>query len=202
MLRNADTVAGCAYAVDGHDRIVAVDDAWIQFAMDNDGESLVADRVLRRNLWDFVRGIENRLIYKRILDHVRLAGESISFEFRCDSPVMERHLRMEVTPLLENGCLFQTRPVRCEAREPVLLLSRVVQRSLCSVAICGWCMGVEVAGRWSGLTEAADRLAGDAPAWPSLAHTICPICFERLDGLLASTRLTWRRATFGASFRQ
>ncbi len=202
MPQHVESISGCAYAVDAQDRIAAVDGGWRQFAMENDGEMLIADRVLRRSLWDYIRGIENRLIYKRVLDHVRQSGESVAFDLRCDSPTLERHLRMEVALLPENGCLFQTQLVRYEVREAVLLLSREAVRSLCSVAVCGWCMCVEVSGHWLPLPDAVQRLADHhTPVWPNLAHTICPDCFARLDALLTSSRLTWHRLDFGADLR-
>lgn len=199
MSAKTDSAAGCAYAVDGRDRIVAVDEAWTVFARQNEGGALTAGRVLRRSLWDYIRGIENRLIYKRIIDHVRGGGVPISFDLRCDSPTIERHLQMEVVPLPENGCLFRTHALRCDLREPVLLLSRRVERSARLLSVCGWCMNAELSGRWVELVEAVERLRdAERPAWPSLAHTICPTCFERLDALLSSTRLSWRRSAFGA----
>ena len=199
MTAVTDRAAGCAYAVDGQDRIAAVDEAWRLFAQQNEGESLFAQHVLRRSLWDYIRGIENRLIYKRLLDHVRGGGEPVSFELRCDGPTMERKLQMEIVPLPENGCLFRTHMLQCNPRDPVPLLSRRVERSTASLPVCDWCMQAEVLGHWVDLVEAVDRLREpEAQAWPLLTHTICPACFERLDTLLSSTRLSWRRSAFGA----
>lgn len=172
----------CSYAVDAHDRLVSVDEAWARFAIENGGRGLLPDEVLQSCLWDHVQGMENRILYKRILDHVRSTGRSFAFEFRCDAPDRERLLRMTVSSKADGVCQFQTQAVRMTHRAPLHWLARHVRRSSLQFPLCGWCMRTEVAGRWHDLVEASEWLGGHRDhAPPQVAHTICPDCFSRLD---------------------
>jgi hypothetical protein len=66
-----DAVDGIAYAVDAENRIVAVGRRrWDRFAVENGAPELRAEKIIGRNLFEFVSGSEVRQIYSDLADRV------------------------------------------------------------------------------------------------------------------------------------
>jgi hypothetical protein len=173
----------CVYCIDGADRIVSVDAAWDAFALANDGAHLVQSRVLQQPLWDYITGLETRLIYTHLLDSVRRQGHSLTFPFRCDAPGRRRYMEMRMTPRPAGGCAFHSSVMREEPRAPVPLLDASQPRRKDVVAQCSWCKKIDAGtGRWIEVEQAVTRLHlfEDRPL-PQLLHTICKECAEAMD---------------------
>lgn len=177
----------CSYMIDRYDRLVAVDRGWNQFAVQNHGGALAREQILRTSLWDYITGMENRLIYKRILDCVRKHQTEIRFPLRCDSPTLERHLEMRVERAEDDCCLFVSRLQRGVPRPRVAMFDSFIERTNDNVSICGWCMKIEVPSLgWYSAPEALAFLGldGEGPL-PHLFHTVCPTCYDRLARMLS-----------------
>ena len=86
------------YHIDALDMITDVNDAWVEFARRNDGESLTRQAVVGSDLWTYVSGAEIRHIYGQMIGEVR-AGRDVSIPFRCDSPTVRRFHQMRMTAL-------------------------------------------------------------------------------------------------------
>src|SRR5690554_6295059 len=95
------------YIVDDADRLIHLDNEWLDFAAANGGAGLAPERVIGRQLWSFIQGFETRQFYKLLLARVR-RGESLQFIMRCDSPVMRRWLRVRMLPFAIGCVVFDT----------------------------------------------------------------------------------------------
>ena len=92
------------YVLDGHDAITSVSPAWLAFARENGAQELTAQAVLGHSLWNFIQGAETVRLYQAILRRVRSNSSRVVVPFRCDSPTLRRHMRLEISsqPL---GCV-------------------------------------------------------------------------------------------------
>ena len=169
-----------SYRIDRTDRISAVNDAWVAFALANNGRHLLPEVVLGRRLWDMVGDLRTRDVYEAFLRRVRETAEPLRLLFRCDSPTLRRLLGMQIIALPDGEVEFATSVVRDEPRVPLALLDAQVPRSGDKLVICGWCMRAPVEdGSWVELEDAIPRLNLFA-VWPlpQLHHEMCPTCHE------------------------
>jgi hypothetical protein len=174
------------YRIDADDRIVSVCGGWDDFALANDGGDAVADRVLGRPLWDFIRDPHTCLLYRQILARVRRGG-SATFALRCDGPSHRRLLEMTVAPLTAGGVAFVTRVLSAQDREPVALLTGRGDHSAEMIKACAWCNRVEVCGgAWAEVEDAVGRLnLFERGRVPPLSHGICDPCLTLMTAKLA-----------------
>ena len=111
-----DAMDGIAYAVDAEYRIVAVGRRqWERFAVESGAPELRADKIIGRNLFEFMTGPELRQAYRDLADRIASTGEPAVIAARCDSPGIARELRLSIAPLCLGdkgpGLLFQAQIV-------------------------------------------------------------------------------------------
>ncbi len=183
----ARAAGALAYTIDGADRIVEVCDGWEPFALENGGRELAPDKVLGRQLWDFVSGFAVRDLYRMILRRAR-GGVPVSFEIRCDAPHCRRHLGIRVTPLRDGHVQFRTEVLRVEMRPPVALLDAHAPRGVEVVRICSWCKKVHMPpDAWIEVEEAVLRLRlFERAEVPQLSHGICRACVDLVAASLGA----------------
>jgi hypothetical protein len=185
-----DAVDGIAYAVDSEHRIVAVGRRrWDRFAVENGVPELCADRVIGRDLFDFVSGPDVRLAYRQIADRVIATGEPAAVCARCDSPGVARQLRLSIAPLRfghnRPGLLFQAQIIIAEERPRLnvfdfqTLLSALKRQSdLPIVTMCSFCQQLRRPGSsdeddWVPVEEYY-RLGGGSDV--RISHGLCADC--------------------------
>jgi hypothetical protein len=171
------------WRVDAHDVIDRVGGGWDSFAAENGAPGLMGRSVLGRSLHDFVAGDENRRIHRQLLRAVRARRAPIALPFRCDSPDLRRHMRLEMRPAGDDAVEFQAILLRVEPRAHLRLLDASQPRSHRLVVCCSFCHRIraEEHGGWLEIDTAAERmglLETERP--PALAHGVCPSCKERL----------------------
>lgn len=168
------------YCLDAADRIVTVNDAWLEFAGENDAPHLTRAAVLRRPVWDFVTGADTQVVYALILQRVRAAQATVRIDFRCDSPTLRRFMNMEVSPLAGNHLRLSCRMSRLESRPAVTWPAPGGRAPRRMVVMCSWCKRVEQRpGEWGEVEEAVALLEmGAEEAAPAITHGICPECAE------------------------
>ena len=180
--RGRRTVRVCRYRVDAADRIITVSGDWAGFARANEGRAVRAEAVLETSLWRHITGLENRLVYRQIMDYVRSRGRSVRFLFRCDGPEARRLVGMRVAPERHGGCCFET-AILLERRRPRLpLLDVRAPKSPDVLALCNWCMRADCGPLgWRALDDPwVQRNAGDPDHPPHPVFTICPDCLTAL----------------------
>lgn len=169
--------------IDRRDCIVRVNEAWTAFALANDAPELVAERVLRQSMWDFVVDETTRHLYADILLRVR-KGANIQFPLRCDAPAMRRHLRMLMSGGDDGIVRFESHVVTTQARPAQGLWDRHRPRSTDLLRTCSWCKRVDVAGEWLGVEDAIARLGlFDHRELPGLTHCMCARCLDEMIGV-------------------
>jgi two-component system cell cycle sensor histidine kinase/response regulator CckA len=165
------------YQIDRRDRIETVSDSWTRFAIENGGTSTSA-AVVGHPLWNFVSGDTTRHVYGDLINRVR-GGRTISFTYRCDSPVLRRFMRMTMSPASHAAVTFDSLIVRTEPRaEPVGLHAESAGQML---RACGWCKRVAIADDWVEVELAIEQLGVlSGQPFAGITHGMCPACFSRV----------------------
>lgn len=173
-----------SHIVDSQDIIIAVNDAWLTFAQENETPQLTRDAVIGRPLWNFIAGMETHQIYQLLMRQVRQSQERIVFTFRCDSPDMRRYLWMEIVPAPDRKIEFRNYLLREEPRRHVRLLDVTAQRNIELLHMCSWCSRVWCDEGWQPVEDAVKILGlFGLTELPQITHGICPDCallFEEL----------------------
>lgn len=176
-----DTDRLFVYHIDSQNHITYLNQAWIDFAQENQAPELVPDRVLGQDLASFIADWETRHLYEIIYDRIRRTGKIVQLPFRCDSPELRRFFQMTVAPLPAEGLSFTVRVIRIEPRPRVALLDSSTEPTGHHVVICSWCKRVELpVGHWVDLETVIDQQCFFGAAPPSLTHDVCPHCLEKI----------------------
>jgi hypothetical protein len=166
------------YRVDATDVIVWVNELWLAFARENGAAGLTEDAVLGRSLWDFVSGDEICRLYLEIHARVRLTGTAVILPFRCDSPTLQRHMRLSVTREDAGQLVYECLVVRTVPQCYLGVLDSEPPRSNAFLTMCSCCKRalLEPLG-WLALEDVSVRLRlFEAQKVPSLRHAVCPEC--------------------------
>lgn len=177
------------YRIDAEDRIVFLNQEWLEFAGENDAPELTAETVLGRPLESFITGWETRHLYELLYARVRRTGREIRLPFNCDSPTMRRSFRLHLVPLANEMLEFNVEVTGLLPTPARPLLDRRSAHSAETVVICSWCKQLrsEPYG-WRPIEEMpeAEKYFRDPP--PSLTHDICPDCLAAIRHQLETTR--------------
>lgn len=169
------------YRVDAEDRIVSVNGAWNGFALANGGDAIVANRIIGRNLFEYITDATTRQLYRQMLARIR-NGQDLQYTFRCDSPDRRRLMEMEMRLVDDDGSVeFRAMPFEEHSRAPLWAPQadgagdEELQRA------CGWCNRLEVEGAWLEIEEALPKLGVMEQRSPAtLTHGMCPDCLARM----------------------
>lgn len=182
------------YTIDGNGRIAAVNEAWDQFALDNDGVHLQSGVILGQRLFSFIADPTTRHLYLTMLERVRTLRKPLVVHFRCDAPAQRREMRLELRSIDDREDVeFVVTTLRDDARVPVSLIDAHAMRDTRLLRMCGWCKRVHLPNQlWVEVEEAIGPLEIFADATvPRLSHGICERCeaevLAALDGSLPST---------------
>lgn len=190
-----DAIEGVAYLTDLHGIILAVGNrGWTRFATDNGAPWMTPSSVIGTSLFASLSGATVVSAYRRM--HAAVAdgrrAETV-FEFRCDSPIAERHMRMSIMAVLEHAepiaVLYQSQILSAVER-PALQLFSAGRRpnhadqaeDRISVRLCAFCQRVAWptgkegrASRWISARE-YERLGGSSDV--RLIESVCRECTE------------------------
>jgi hypothetical protein len=173
------------YTIDRESRFVHFNKNWLTFALENCGEHLLPELLLHRNLWTYIAGLENRYMFKLLLNHVREKHQAVEFPFRCDAPDRRRFLTMQISPGDNDTCHFTTRLLKEEKRSFLLLIDTNQPRSRLRLPICSWCKKLKISAlKWAEVEDAPEINMAQYKKLPELLHTICPGCQELMMQLI------------------
>jgi hypothetical protein len=177
--------------LDADDRIMAVNDEWVDFARENDAPHLDRPAVLHRSIWEFVTSGEMQAIYELIINRVRTGQATMWVPFRCDAPDQRRFMEMEVAPLSGGQVRMSSRIRHLEPRPAIGPWHSTRQPGQRIVTVCSWCKRVEVRPKVWAEVEDALALLQPAPgeAAPGLSHGFCEPCAEQWFQKLGVDRL-------------
>ena len=113
---------------------------------------------------------------------MRALDAPILVPFRCDSPELRRHMRLEIEPLRERAIEFRGVFVAAEPRPLLRLVARNASRSEALLVSCSFCLRIRLPDdEWVEAEDAVVRLGLLArERIPRLAHGVCPACKARL----------------------
>jgi hypothetical protein len=187
-----DAMDGVAYLVALDGEILAVGEPdWSEFADANASPGLTAAAVVGTSLFAAIAGDPLREAFRRM--HVSVGSghrAEVGFQYRCDSPAIERHMRMSIRPVAAGGLvLYQSQVLAEIPRPPLNLFARewraagrqglpadlvVVLCSFCHRVV--WPIGADEAHqRWITPVEYY-RLGG--PSDIAVSHGLCPECYK------------------------
>ena len=150
------------------------------------------------NLFSAIQGDEVRSLWWMLHDAVwSRTRRSIGFDYRCDTPALERHMRMAIS-LIQDGTvpvavLYQSVLLNETPRVPVPLFEAgslapisPLQAEGRIVTLCSYCQIVawpagraEDASEW---IEAVEFYRRDSGAGLTVSHGVCDRCFTRMIG--------------------
>ena len=165
------------YRIDAEDRLVHVNEAWCDFARNNDGAAVTPANVLGTSLWQHITEPTVHDIYVRLVKRAR-GGHPTAFDYRCDAPGWRREYRMTIAGQPDGSVEFASRLLSQTPRPVIRLLDAQQPRDRRLVRVCSWCHCISAGGdRWLQLEAGVNELklmAGDT--LPRLTHGICPAC--------------------------
>lgn len=174
------------YHIDATNRIQFINEAWFEFAAQNDAEKLNLDYIVGNSIWEFIAGKEVKELYGLIFKAVRKKQKDAVFNFRCDSPACRRYLRLSVSPLPDEALLLSTEQIREVSRSTVPLLDLDTVRGEEYLTICSWCIKARLSSKkWVELEEAVNHFdLLERKDFPKLTHGICPECVTTIKNEL------------------
>ncbi len=186
-------VEGLAWIVDRDGVIVAVGSTpWNAFPGNQQAK---AEQVLGRQFLTCITGGEIQAVYRRFVEAViSRRTHRISFNYRCDAPAIERHMKLTISPVLVGGdvaaVLFHSQVMQENERPPIDLFDPdVMMRSLKAntalpfITMCGFCQKIA----WNGQgdaewIEAEDYYRRGGSSKVCISHGICPACKAEVVG--------------------
>ena len=171
------------YRVDAEDRLVWVDEWWLAFANENGAPELTEDAILGRPLWDFVSDEVTRQLYKEIHIRVRSSRQPTVLPFRCDSPSLQRHMRLTIVMDPSGELIYESVLQRAVPQRRNPLLESEVRRDDSAVTMCSCCKRalLEPLG-WLGVEDICIRLRLlEAQTVPEIRYTVCPKCTQLMN---------------------
>jgi len=192
------------HKIDELDRLILVNDEWMNFARENWSPSLEAGDFIGEPIWKYITDIDTRHLYSLFLDRIRKTQTEVNIPYRCDSPDKRRFMEMVIVPSPDCQVEFQSRIVKEEPRGEILLLRSPRPKSDRLIAVCSWCKKVRLP-EWLGGQGGADSqtqwleieefmpLLGPytSTSFPAVTHTACQACFEavmkKIDSIEGAT---------------
>ncbi|MDA0769692.1 MAG: hypothetical protein O2821_05655 [Chloroflexi bacterium] len=172
----------CIWRTDWRNNITFINQAWMEFAVNNGAPNLPA-RVLDTNLLDNIIGDEVKRLTNLLLERVRATDSIAVLPFQCDSPEVHRLMDMVIIPLSQNSLEFRSHIVRQEDRETLNFPQDPAAEPKSVLVSCSWCNRIESHDQWLEVENAirVHRLFEQDSILP-MSHTICPECRDSYFG--------------------
>ncbi len=165
------------YRIDVGGRITYVNPVWNDFALKNQGEAVLPERVLGTKL---LAAVADRTVRELYLWMIRRAREGVParFCYRCDAPDRRRTFEMNIYLVANGQVEFASTLLHEEPRPAVALLETGAQREERMLRVCSWCQKVALPdGAWVPVEEAVNALhLMEAERVPLITHGICDAC--------------------------
>jgi len=168
------------YKIDKDNNIIFVNEEWDRFALSNFGEEIISEKILGKNLLDFIENISVKQIYLDIINQAR-KGNVITIDFRCDAPTCRRLLQMTIRPEKNNVVTFFSKAKEILSWDYINILDSKAIRSIELIPMCSWCKKIKMDSEWEELEQAIKKYGLlTQKQVPSLTHTICEDCYQKL----------------------
>lgn len=172
------------YRIDRENNLVSVGENWRRFAVENAGAaSMMPDSLIGKALDFYIEDEETRALYAMVLDSVRRSNRPVAFDFRCDAPAERRFCELRIMPRPDGSVDFESRIVRTETREPMLLLDPAEPRDPDEfLKACSTCKRIAMGeSQWVEIEQAMPLLRlNERARTPRITHGLCEECHERI----------------------
>jgi hypothetical protein len=196
-------IDGIAYAVDGDGIILGFSRGpFLSAGGDAPGTAWDSGNMVGRSLFDQLRGAEVIECYRRLHHAIWSRGHlAVGFEYRCDTPETERHMRMSLS-LIRSGetpvaVLYQSITISETARVPLPLFAADLMTARqpagvddLVVKLCSYCQKVEWPD-YDAVTE-PEWIEASEYYWRGgvsdvvISHAVCAPCYRRVIGSLSA----------------
>lgn len=166
------------YRIDAANRLTWVNEAWSDFARENQSEEFLPKQVLGQDLLGAFSDPTVRQLYVSMIQQVR-SGKEVTFDYRCDVADKRRTFTMTIRLRPDYEVEFVSTLRSEESRVPITLLKKGVPRDPERfLRMCSWCQGVAMpSGTWLPVEEAVVELnLMSADHLPRLTHGMCDAC--------------------------
>ena len=175
------------YRLDSEDRIVFVNDDWIDFAIENGLAGLTRENVVGKSLWELIGDRSIQQLYKTFFARLRIVEKTRRIPYRCDSPDCRRFMEMEIFSNGTGELELVNRIVKLEPRDTVDLLDQTAKRNQAFLGICSVCKKIRLReNQWYEIEDALAilGLARNGEPYPQLSHSLCNRCLDDWNGKL------------------
>ena len=176
-------VNSLSYTISAADTIVAVSGHWDEFALQNEGENIVASQVIGKKLEQFIHGDETLMFVRAMIMSARVLQRPVLRPYRCDSPSLKRFMEMTVQPLAQGAVEVSHRALRSEPiTPPVRIVAAPVGAGMAFTKRCSVCNRVKAQNVWSefdAAVQAQRSLLQDAMPL-RVIYGVCPDCQSSL----------------------
>jgi hypothetical protein len=185
-LENRDDDREFVYWIDTENRVVKVNEAWRDFAKENQAGHLREKTVKPAPLWSFIQGREMKYMFGVMLDKVRRGEGPLVVPFRCDAPDRRRFMEQTIKRTEDGLVEVRCRMLKEEVREPMALLAETGERTDQLIYCCGWCKKFEVStGKWVEVEVVVqERSLFSEVDLPLISHGACPECVDQITRLM------------------
>ncbi len=166
--------------IDCLDKIIWVNDHWLDFARENGAPKLAESSLIGQSLWKHISDISTTHLYQTLVTKSRQELLFFTIPYRCDAPDLRRFMEMDIVPDVDGNISFESVVLKLEPRAPVRLLDPTIERSESFLYMCSYCKKLQVdKAHWSDVEEAIVKLnIFSDPRPPQISHTICPVCYD------------------------
>jgi hypothetical protein len=168
------------YIVDKKGYITDIGGEWDDFVEQNEGKhNVTKEETIGKNLFDIIKGDAVKHIYLSM--HIVLEknpSKQITFDYRCDGPLLKRYMKMNIR-MLDGNFLYKSTVLD----EILLQIPIIIDYNLVSserVALCSYCKDYRYPLD-SDIWKPIDMIYEGTPEQFSITHGVCPKCLERLE---------------------
>lgn len=170
------------YEIDATNRLVVWNDAWAQFARENDAPDLVAPA--QQLLWKYFQNHALIYLYNQLVEKVRQTQTALQFDYRCDSADRRRYLRLRVEPMAASHVRFRSQLLREEIREPIPWEGVEGEDRGDVLTMCSLCKKINLDGKWVEIEAMfGEGLLAASEETIEVSHGLCQPCAEKLMDL-------------------
>ncbi|MBN2725372.1 MAG: hypothetical protein JXR95_15010 [Deltaproteobacteria bacterium] len=153
-------------------KIIRVSSTWDNFAQENDGLSSCFDKIKNRSIYDFITGYETKMWFETVLKLAELKKETISRNYRCDSPNLRRNMLMNATYESSGEICIEHILLSTELRKKPVFFKSTNSPGKKAPLRCSICGKIKVDKQW---VEADSHESSQF----NVIYTICNGCYGK-----------------------
>lgn len=147
-IKNDNHTSYNAYALDNKDRIVMINGQWDDFARENNGINIYVNDIRGNSIWQYISGDPTKMWFDVLLQRVKLKKISIERPYRCDSPDLKRHMKMQISYkddllVIENFLLYTEKRQR-----PIYIQHATTPQHRSTKLRCSICGRIQYQQQW------------------------------------------------------